>query len=89
MKLRPNQVGYDFAIDDRGEIDYVHLYDRQNEKKDVISFLQGLLDDHELVIGEGCDGEIIITDDTITISYGWMDLFRTKFIKESLEFPNV
>jgi len=93
MRLNPNQVGYNFAITSDGIIDYVHLYDCQNIKSDVVDYLQELIDACELVIGDGCDGEIIIENEVIRVVYAWVSTiglfsFGGKLERETLEFPN-
>ena len=94
MKLNPNQIPYDFSITSDGKIEYVHLYDKQNTKSDVMLFLQGLLDDNELVVGDGCEGDIDIHEERIRIVYCWVSLvgmnwLTGQLIRERLVFPNV
>jgi len=92
MKLNPNSYPYEFSIDENEKIDYVFLYDRKNAKKDIEDFIQNLIDNSDLVIGDGCDGEIMIYEKNIVIDYRWISSLGLDWLgrenKERLLFHN-
>lgn len=85
MKLNPNTYPYDFSINSDETIDYIFLYDNRNKKKDVELFLKEIISNNELTIGNGCEGNIDISKDKITVYNTWIFNILND---EELVFPN-
>lgn len=93
MKLKQNTYPYEYSISDNEKIEHIFLFDTKNEKKDIHKFLTKLIEDLELTIGDGCDGEIIIKKRKIIVTNHWINsvgfnLLVGELNRERLIFPN-
>ena len=93
MKLKHNKYPYEFAIREDEVIDYIFLFDTRNEKKDIHKFLTKLINDSELTIGDGCEGDITIRKMNIIVDNHWITSIGLHWLtgelnRERLRFPN-
>ena len=93
MKFKQNTYPYEYSIREDEKIDYIFLYDTKNKKKDIHRFLTNLINDSELTIGDGCEGEITIKKRKIIVVNYWITSIGLHWLTgnlnhEKLTYPN-
>ncbi len=60
----------DFSIEYDNDVD-VSLYDNNFDEDDIKGFLEKVIYDKLITVGERCEGSISVDHDTINIEYRW------------------